>query len=85
MTHNYHWIKATSNADCYTISWYDNTSLICQTQTKIIGPADEVETALELAAEQLRKENASLFPEDPEQDSEENLTTMSTSEEEVYG
>ena len=83
MEHNYHWTKTTVATDCYTISWYDGSTLLCQTQTKIVGPAAEVETAIQLAAEQLRKENPALFPEETDS-TEEGIMTMNM-EEEVYG
>ncbi len=79
---NYHWTKTAVSTNVYTISWYDGSTLLCQTQTKIIGPEVEVEIALGLAAEQLRKENPALFPEEVEE--KEEPMTMS-SEEEIYG
>lgn len=81
--HSYHWTKTLTAENCYTITWYDGQSSLCQTETKIIGPQAEVETALGLAAEQLRKENSALFPEETEETGE--ISTQSTTEEEVYG
>lgn len=83
MEHKYHWTKTSTGNDTYTITWYDDQTVLCSTQTKIIGPAAEVETALSLAAEQLRKENAALFP-DQESGEDIGISTMSIGEE-VYG
>lgn len=84
MTHNYNWTKTLISPNCYTVSWYDGQTLLCSTQTKIIGPEAEVETALSFAAEQLRKENAVLFPEDVEELETDGISTMNM-EEEIYG
>ena len=82
--HDYKWTKTTISKDCYTVSWYDGQTLLCSTQTQIIGPVEEIETALALAAEQLRKENASLFPEDEHEEGTEGISTISEGEE-IYG
>lgn len=84
MTHNYHWTKTVISTDCYTITWYDGQTQLCSTQTKIIGPQAEVDLALSLAAEQLRKENAALFPDEEPEEEGAGISTMSIGEE-VYG
>ena len=84
MEHKYHWTKTSTGNDTYTITWYDDQTVLCSTQTKIIGPTAEVETALSLAAEQLRKENAALFPDQESGEEDAGISTMSIGEE-VYG
>lgn len=63
-THNYHYETTDLGSSKYKIQWFDSQLLLCETETQIKGQTEDVKVALSLAAEQLRIDNAALFPEE---------------------
>jgi len=63
--------KSTNNGNLFTISWYKDTELLCTTKVKINGNSDGINKAIAQTAQNLRKNNPTLF----------NVTVINTMEE----
>ena len=56
--------KSTNSNSLFTISWYKDTELLCSATVKLKGNDDGIDKAITQAAQNLRKNNATLFNEE---------------------